>query len=116
MLNGIVPVVSRTGHGLLAQYGCDRAHEEAGLGRELVQPASLSLRHPVILISAEYRHGKKGDHPAVYQPPGDQRWTMQQKVSRSDLAVSKLHWQWIGIDLVPALEQTLRALCHYPCQ
>ena len=48
MLNGIVPVVSRTDHGLLAQYGCDGARGEAGLGPELIQPASLSLRHSVI--------------------------------------------------------------------
>ena len=62
--------VSRTEHGRLAQYGCescDGAHEEAGLGRDLVQPASLSL------------HGKKGDHPAVIQPAADQRWTRQQQ-------------------------------------
>ena len=42
--------VSRTDHGLLAQYGCDGAHEEAGLGRELIQPASLSPCHLVILL------------------------------------------------------------------
>ena len=53
MLNGIVPVLpARTTGcvGRLAQYVCDGAREEAGLGCKLVQPASLSLRHPVICL------------------------------------------------------------------
>ena len=52
--------VSCTDHGCHIQYGFDGAHEEAGLGRELAQPASLSLRHPVILNSADMDHMARG--------------------------------------------------------
>ena len=42
--------VTRTDHGYLAQYGCDGTHEEAGSGHQLVEPASLSLPHPVVRL------------------------------------------------------------------
>ena len=42
--------VSSTDHGHLAQYGCDGTHKEAGRGRRLVEPTSLSLPHPVVWL------------------------------------------------------------------
>ena len=102
--------VSLTDDGHLAQYGCVGAHEEAGLGRELVQCASLSLRHPVIWNSTDMSrtHDKRGDPISL--------WSEMDKatiwVNRILIAVREFHWQRIGIGLVPALEQTLRALCY----
>ena len=100
--------VSRTDHGRLAQYGCDGAHEETGLGRELVQPASLSLCHhdPVILNSAnKARKGITEQFISLLLIRVGQG-SNNLNVSQSHIAVSELHWQRISIDLVPALEQT----------
>ena len=110
MLNGIVPVVSRTDHGLLAQYGCDRAHEEAGLGRELVQPASLSPRYPVIWNSADMARKRIIRQFISLLLIRDGQGC--NNVSQSDLTVSELHWQRISIGLVQDVEQTIRALRH----
>ena len=42
--------VSSTDHGHLAQYGCDGTHKEAGRGRQLIEPTSLSLPHTVVWL------------------------------------------------------------------
>ena len=42
--------VSSTDHGHLAQYGCDGTDKEAGRGRQLVEPTSLCLPHPVVWL------------------------------------------------------------------
>ena len=102
-----------TDDGHLAQYGCVGAHEEAGLGRELVQCASLSLRHPVIWNSTDMSrtpHDKRGDPISLWSEMD--KATIWVNLNRTLLAVREFHWQRIGIGLVPALEQTLRALCY----
>ena len=102
--------LSLTDHGHLAQYGCDGAHEEAGLGHELVQPASLSPRHPVIRNSADM--ARKGTTQQLISLLLISDGQGSNNVSQSDLDVSELHWHLISIGLVPGLEQTLGALCH----
>ena len=83
--------VSRTDHGRLAQYGCDGAHEETGLGRELVQPASLSLCHhdPVILNSAN--KARKGITEQFISLLLIRDGQGRNNVIQSDLSVSELH-------------------------
>ena len=104
--------VSSTDPWLLALYGCDGAHEEVGLGRELVQPAlaSLSLCHPVIRNSED--KGRKGFTQQFISLLLMRDGQGHNNVSQLDLAISELCWQRISIGLVPALEQTLRARCY----
>ena len=77
--------VSRTDQGCLAQYGCTK---KRGLGASLY---SLQVSAFVIQSSGTVQtYGKKGDHPAVYQPPANKRWTRPQgsnNLSQSVLAV-----------------------------
>ena len=96
--------VSHKDQGRLAQYGCDWAQEEARLGRELVQPASLSLRHPVIQNSTDMV-GKGITQQFISLLRRDGQGS--NNVSQSDLAVSELRWQRIVIGLVPALHAKL---------
>ena len=42
--------VPSTNHRHLAQYGRDGTHKEAGSGCQLVEPARLSLAHPVVSL------------------------------------------------------------------
>jgi hypothetical protein len=84
--------------GHLAQYGCDGTHKEAGHGHQvtssrLVEPGSLSPPHPVLLLPAA-----SGSHPVICFLI--QRWT------------PGCHLLQISIGLIPALKQTILALCH----
>ena len=116
MLNRIVLVFpGQFQHGpRFAQYGCESAcdgtHEEAGFGHELVHPASLSLHHPVIWNRADM--ARKGITQQFVSVQLTRNGQGHDNVIQSDLDVSELHWQRMGIGLVPALEQTLRALHH----
>ena len=95
--------VSSTDHGLLAQYGCEGGTKR-WLGREQVQPASLSLHHPVIRNSAGM--ARKGFTQQFISLLLIRDGQGHNNVSQSDLAICGLYCQRIGIGLVPALEQT----------
>ncbi len=86
MLNGIVPVFSAWTKGTLF---LDNFRGQVVLVRDNADMARKGVAQQLICL--QLIRDRQGSH----------------NVSQSGLAISKLHWQWLSIGLVPAFKQAI---------